>query len=109
MVVMTFCDMPQKLQKQLTNISLKQFVALSGEFQCLPLLLNLRPGEILKSHNITSDIKEVCSGLVIMVQRIKGGLQIMVLLKQAAQCLSYLSTHQRRYRTIAFLSDVIHL
>ena len=30
-VVMAFCDMPQKSQKQLTNISLKQFVALSGE------------------------------------------------------------------------------
>ena len=35
MVVMAFCDMPEKLQKpqkQLTNISLKQFVALRGEF-----------------------------------------------------------------------------
>ena len=31
-VVMAFCDMPQKSQKQLTNISLKQIVALSGEF-----------------------------------------------------------------------------
>ena len=37
MVVMAFCDMPQKPQKQLTNISLKQFVALSGEFRSLPL------------------------------------------------------------------------
>ena len=32
MVVMTFCDMSHKSHKQLTNISLKQFVALSGEF-----------------------------------------------------------------------------
>ena len=32
MVVMAFCEMPQKLQKELTNISLKQFVALSGKF-----------------------------------------------------------------------------
>ena len=31
MVVMAFCDMPQKSQKQFTDISLKQFVALSGE------------------------------------------------------------------------------
>ena len=37
MVVIAFCDMPQKPQKQLTNISLKPFVALSGEFWCLPL------------------------------------------------------------------------
>ena len=29
--------MPQKPQQQLTNISLKKFVALSGEFWCLPL------------------------------------------------------------------------
>ena len=32
MVVMTFCDMPQKAQKQLTYIPLKHVVALSGEF-----------------------------------------------------------------------------
>ena len=37
MVAMAFCDMPQKPQKQLTNISLKQFVALRVEFWCLPL------------------------------------------------------------------------
>ena len=30
--VMAFCDMLQKSQKQLTNISLKQFVTLCGEF-----------------------------------------------------------------------------
>ena len=31
-MVMAFCDMLQKSQKQLTNISPKQFVALSDEF-----------------------------------------------------------------------------
>ena len=30
--LMALCDMSQKSQKQPTNISLKQFVALSGEF-----------------------------------------------------------------------------
>ena len=32
MVVIAFCDMSLESHKQLTNISLKQFVALSGEF-----------------------------------------------------------------------------
>ena len=35
---MAFCDMPQKSQKQLTNISLRQFVALSGKFDVSPYL-----------------------------------------------------------------------